>query len=136
MSDVGALKHVSYRDPNLLETVDVFENVWKELATAPSKDEVERAIIGAVGSLDAPISAVTQGAMGLRRIICGDTAEERQKFRDEVMATTPADYVKFSERLQKATDKRTVVVGSADKAGPLRERFPDHQVRQPIKKDE
>ena len=49
----GVFNFLSYRDPHLLRTLDACDAAAAALAAyRPSRDEVTRAIIGAIGSLD------------------------------------------------------------------------------------
>ncbi|MDW8396186.1 MAG: hypothetical protein RMM31_08085, partial [Anaerolineae bacterium] len=55
-----------------------------------------------------------KGYTAMVRWLTGDTDELRQKLRDEVLATTPQDFVRFADVLSAVRDHgRVVVMGSA-----------------------
>ncbi len=111
----GTLIFASYRDPNVTETLDAFDDAAAFLrASAPSGEQLERAIVGAVGDLDAYMLPDAKGATALARWFSGESAEERARVREEMFATSPADFHAFAEILQNAARHgRTCVLGGA-----------------------
>jgi len=109
----GSFVFSSYRDPNLAKTLDTYGAAgdWLEALDVES-GELTKAIVAAVGDLDSPTTPDQKGSISLRHYLDGTTTERRQKWRDEVLATTPADFVKFAKRL-KALDARASVFASA-----------------------
>lgn len=114
----GVFNFVSYRDPNLLETMRIYEGAGKALMDAAgnmSQAELELAVIGAIGEMDTPSSPDQQGFESFRRWMVGETAAERQQLRDEVLSTTPQELIDFGRRLDaafRANPKHNVVIGS------------------------
>ncbi len=91
-SRVGFLFFGSYRDPNLRETLDVFDKTADYLAAFDvSEREMVKFIIGTISTLDTPLTPQLKSLAAqdgfLRRI---DEAD-RQKSRDEVLATRQED---------------------------------------------
>lgn len=81
---------VSYRDPNLKKTYDVYENAVKYVKEFPDdKELVERYIISTIGDFDSPLSPATRTTRSYNFYKTGITNELKQKERDEVLATTP-----------------------------------------------
>ena len=80
----------SYRDPKLLETDEVYKGI-AEYARRYDADEREmtKAVIGAVGVLDAPMTPYTRGMADLTAYLTGYTDEDIQRQRDEVIDCTP-----------------------------------------------
>jgi len=113
----GIIKFLSYRDPNLLPTLDVYDSVADELLQQNISDEaIEQAVIGAVGDLDGAWSVDQKGYIALRRHIGQRTAAMRQQWREELMATTVDDFRKFGNRVAKLNDQHdtgVVVVTSS-----------------------
>jgi Zn-dependent M16 (insulinase) family peptidase len=102
----GTLAQLSYRDPALAGTLEIFGAAGAalaEAAAAMSAAELELAVIGAMGSLDAPQPAEDKGLASLLRWRSGETPAMRQRWRDEMLATTPADLAEFGRRLALAT---------------------------------
>ena len=78
---------VSYRDPNLEKTVEVYENAADYIAGYEgSEEEITQFIIGAIGALDTPKTARTKGLFSLMGYMSGITDEDLQRERDEVLA--------------------------------------------------
>ncbi len=96
----GVFALVSYRDPNLLETLEVFDDCGRFLVeTDLSDDELSKAIIGTIGDLDAYMLPDAKGFASLARLLTGNTVEARQRMRDEVLSTTAGDFKAFGEML-------------------------------------
>lgn len=105
----GILTFLSYRDPNLLETVEVFDRsaVFLNRMTL-DKDELVKGIIGTIGDLDAHMLPDAKGFASLVRHLVGDTVENRQKMRDEILSTR-ADHFKEMAQIFDEVGKRGVV---------------------------
>ncbi len=118
----GAFAFASYRDPNLQRSLDTYlatGNYLKNLQL--SEDELTRALIGAVGQLDAYQLPDAKGYSSCLRYLLGFSDEERQKIRDEVLSTTQNHFNAFGEVLESVFANPTVSVlcssESAKKAG-------------------
>ena len=83
-----------------------------EQAANLTEEQLQTAVIGAVGDLDAALSPDQKGAVQFRRWLSGESPEDRQKYRLEVLNTNKDDFVKFAERLKGLKDKATAVVTS------------------------
>ncbi|MGC8801253.1 insulinase family protein [Chloroflexus sp.] len=112
----GLFITTSYRDPNLLRTLDVYDEMATFLReTALDPATVERAIIGTIGDMDAYQLPDAKGYTALVRYLTSVSDEYRQQIRDEVLATTPADFVAFAEAAAALRDHGHVaVLGSAE----------------------
>ena len=85
----GLFAFLSYRDPHLVETLDVYRDAVYFLAheRVPG-EELEKAIIGTIGALDRPMDPVGRGYTAMIRAFAGLTDENRQNFRDGVLGVT------------------------------------------------
>jgi len=110
----GRFVYMSYRDPNLISTIDVYDNAPKHLREVEvSGADILQGIIGSIGDLDGPMSPDQKGYASLVQYISGETAEERQKFRDEILQCKEQDFKDFADKLDMvAKDGSIVVVGS------------------------
>lgn len=110
----GVIGFTSYRDPNLLGTLRNFDGAsrfLKELAL--SNSELTRVIVGTIGDLDSYQLPDAKGYTSLVRALTGTDDALRQQRRDEVLATTQADFHAFGEALEPfITEGLTGVVGS------------------------
>ena len=112
----GTLAYVSYRDPNVLETLETFDRTAGFLKKLHLTDEERvKSIIGAIGELDTYQLPDAKGFTSLIRYLCGDSEEDRQRMREEVLKTTARDFTAFAEYLAQMEGKGiTKVLGSSD----------------------
>ncbi|RPI25270.1 MAG: peptidase M16, partial [Chloroflexota bacterium] len=112
----GVLTFLSYRDPNLLGTLDVYNRTAEFLKQLDlSAPELTKSIIGAIGEMDAYLLPDAQGYMSMIRYLTGITDEDRQRLRDQVLATSLDDFRRFGEVLEPVEDHgHVVVMGSPD----------------------
>lgn len=112
----GVFAYGSYRDPNLLGTLETYDQTPQFLRKLElSQDELVKAIISAIGLIDAYQLPDAKGYTSLIRHLTGDTDNIRQQMRNEVLATSTADFKNFAEILEQVSTKGTVVVlGSQD----------------------
>ncbi|MDO4491444.1 MAG: insulinase family protein [Lachnospiraceae bacterium] len=83
---------VSYRDPNLKETQEVFAGLPEYVAGFDADDrEMTKYIIGTISELDTPMNASTKGSVALSSYFTGMTVEEYQKEREQILDATAAD---------------------------------------------
>jgi hypothetical protein len=110
----GVLTFLSYRDPNLLKTIENFDGTARFLRVADlSDDEIRKAIIGAIGDLDSYMLPDKKGYVSMLRSLTGDSEEARRKMRDEILGTTVKDFRDFADVLEKVNSKGIVkVLGS------------------------
>lgn len=107
----GVLTFLSYRDPNLLNTLDVYDQSAQVLRNADLSDkELTRNIIGAISNMDAYQLPDAKGYTSMARYLLGETDAERQQIRDEVLGTTLADFRTFADVLDAVKTNGTVVV--------------------------
>jgi len=113
----GVFTFLSYRDPNLDKTIDVYDATADALLAAAEElesnpDALATAIIGAVGDLDGALSPDQKGSKAFNRWLVRQTAEERQKFRDEILNTKASDFKDFAMRLKNMKNQSVAVVSS------------------------
>ena len=112
----GVASFLSYRDPNLANTLSIYDraaDVLEEEASKITPEELTQAIIGTVGDLDSPMTADTKGYVSMTRHLTGVSTEERQRWRNEVLGTTKEDLLEYAAKLRAVKDTgSTVVFGS------------------------
>jgi Zn-dependent M16 (insulinase) family peptidase len=116
-SRTGVLTFLSYRDPNLLPTLDIYDRTGEFLRGLQlSQEELTKAIVGAIGELDAYQLPDAKGFTSLARYLTGDTDEFRQNYRNQVLSTTVQDFHNLAQVLdQVSKNGEVVVLGSPDK---------------------
>jgi hypothetical protein len=74
-----------------------------------------KGIIGAISNIDAYRLPDAKGYTSMIWHLLGESDESRQQYREQVLATTEADFRAFAEVLAEAADQGEVVVlGAAD----------------------
>jgi Zn-dependent M16 (insulinase) family peptidase len=113
----GTLVFVSYRDPNLQNTLDIFDRSGEFLrGDSLNDDEISKAIVGTIGQLDAHLLPDAKGYKSMLRFLKGETEEDRQRLREEVLATTSADFKAFADVLDDLKERGIVKVLGSDRA--------------------
>lgn len=85
---------VSYRDPNLLNTLDIFKKAAEYLEAFEADERtMTKYIIGTIADLDAPLTPSSKGLRSLNAYVCQDSLLKIQKERDEILNAT-ADGIK------------------------------------------
>ncbi|XP_062176644.1 presequence protease 1, chloroplastic/mitochondrial-like [Alnus glutinosa] len=112
----GVFSFLSYRDPNLLKTLDVYDGTadfLRELAM--DDDALTKAIIGTIGDVDSYQLPDAKGYSSMLRYLLGITEEERQRRRKEILSTSLKDFKEFAGAIEAVKDKGVVVaVASPD----------------------
>jgi Zn-dependent M16 (insulinase) family peptidase len=111
----GGVRFLSWRDPNLLATLDVYDRTGEYLRGASlGESEVTRGVIGTIGDLDQHQLPDAKGLASMLRRLSGDSDESRQRMREEVLSTKAADFRRFAEVLAEvASQGQVTVLGSA-----------------------
>lgn len=112
----GVFNFVSYRDPNLLKTIENYDAAARYLReTDLSEEELTKNIIGVIGDLDSYQLPDAKGYTSMVRHLVGDDEAARQRMREEILGTKAEDFRAFAEVLQHVNEKGLVVVmGSAN----------------------
>jgi Zn-dependent M16 (insulinase) family peptidase len=113
----GIFTYLSYRDPNLLGTLENFDQTGQFLRQLDlSDDELEKAIIGAIGLMDTYLLPDAKGYTSMMRYLTGDTDERLQQVRDEILSTTVEDFRHFGDVLEQVSTQGAVVVLGSQEA--------------------
>ncbi|MBR1931390.1 MAG: insulinase family protein [Lachnospiraceae bacterium] len=116
---------VSYRDPNLGKTLDIYEKAAGAVADFEADERtMTQYIIGAISDLDIPLNPAAKGLRALSAYMTGVTVEILQKERDEILSATPEDIRELAEYIQAfMSDEFLCVVGNANKIKDEKDRF-------------
>jgi Zn-dependent M16 (insulinase) family peptidase len=96
----GHLVFMSYRDPNLERTLEIYDGCLDELATHPLDDEtVRRTVIGALGRLERPLSPQQKTQRALRWHLGGPTEAERRALKAAVLEVDAAAMRRVAEEI-------------------------------------
>ena len=112
----GSGVFVSYRDPHLAETIDVFEGAADFVASFDADERtMAQYIIGAVAALDHPMTPAQFARYSLTAYLTDYSAEDIQLERDQVLTASPAD-IRALAPLVRAfmSDECLCVIGTAE----------------------
>lgn len=88
----GTSYFVSYRDPNLKETVQVYKGITDYVKNFTVDDrDMTKYIIGTMSSVDTPLTPMMKGSRSLNAYLCGVTEADIQKEREEILSTSQED---------------------------------------------
>jgi len=112
----GFFSFLSYRDPHLVETLRVYnEAIDSRSRQKIDREDLERAIIGGIGSMDRPMDPSGKGFVSMIRDFAGITDEGRLKFRKGVFAVTADSILEAVRRcLLPALEAASVAVYASD----------------------
>ncbi len=107
----GAMSFASYRDPNLGRTLEAFSATADFLRSAAvNPTELEKGVIGAVGDLDAHMLPDAKGFASLIRTLAGDTPDNRQRLRDELLSASPKHAKALADAMEAALPNARIAV--------------------------
>lgn len=116
---------VSYRDPNLQKTIEVYENAAQYIKNAKLDERmVTQFIIGAISELDTPMTPATKGLYSMGGYLTGLSMERVQKEREELLATTRETLCGLYKYVQAFMDGEYLcVIGNGEKIKENKELF-------------
>ena len=116
---------VSYRDPNLRETDQVYEGIVKYLEEFdPDERDMTKYVIGAISNLDTPLTPSIKGSRALSAYLSGVTEDMLQEERDQILSACKEDIRALAKLIQAVLDTKSFcVVGNEDKIEANREIF-------------
>ena len=120
----GAFAFLSYRDPHIVETLDVYREAEKHASTTPvPPDEMDKVVIGTIGAFDKPMDPAGRGYAAMIREFAGMTDNDRQKFRDRILEMTPQNLQDAARRFFEKTAGNVAVFASEERLKTANERL-------------
>ncbi|MCR5357226.1 MAG: insulinase family protein [Lachnospiraceae bacterium] len=112
----GDMFFVSYRDPNLRNTLDVYEKAADYIRNFdPDERDMTKYIIGTISDLDVPLTPHAKGLRSMSAYLCRDTYENVQKERDEVLGADKDKIRELADRVDAVIkDRHICVLGSEE----------------------
>jgi len=106
----GVFAFLSYRDPHLTETLEIYKEAMEFVSANPIPgEEVEKAIIGTIGALDRPLDPAGRGYTAMIREFSGLTDALRSRFREGVLGVTTAELQEVAGRYFTEARKGAIV---------------------------
>jgi Zn-dependent M16 (insulinase) family peptidase len=126
-TQTGSFTAASYRDKNLLETLEVFNRMAEHLKSVDiSQEELDGMIISAISSIDTHKLPPAKGASALARYRSNLDDDTRQVMRDEIFAASIDDFRSLGELLSEfAANGMVSVLGPPASADALKQEFGD-----------
>lgn len=123
----GCCYFVSYRDPNLKETLNVFEHVVDYVSTFNVDErEMRKYIIGTISKLDQPLTPSMKNDKMLAQYFGNISEVALQQERDEVLATTPEKIRELSNLIKDTFKENYIcVLGNENKIEQEKDLFKD-----------
>ena len=106
----------SYRDPNLVATLDVYDAAPGFLRKGVSKSDIERSIIGTIGDLDPYMLPDAKGHTALVWHLTGITDAYRQQRREQVLGAGEADFSTAADLIEEVARHGHVVAMGSEKS--------------------
>ncbi|MGL5436810.1 MAG: insulinase family protein [Lachnospiraceae bacterium] len=108
---------VSYRDPNLAETNQIYEGIIKYLQEFdPDDRDMTKYVIGAISNMDSPLTPSLKGSRGMSAYLSGVTEAMMQQERDQVLDAAKEDIRALADIIQAVLDTGSLcVVGNEEK---------------------
>ena len=121
----GESYFVSYRDPHLKRTLDVYEGIPEYVRTFQADErEMTKYIIGTISGKDVPRTPQMQGSISKTAYFCGITEEMMQKERDQILNAAVEDIRNLAPLVEAIlSDDAVCVVGSETAIEKEREIF-------------
>ena len=107
----GESYFVSYRDPNLSDTLDVYDRIPEYIKSfSPDERDMTKYIIGTFSALDTPMNPEAKGSRSLSTYLEGITYEQIQKERNEILNAQPEDIRRLADLVEAVLKKDSICV--------------------------
>lgn len=107
----GESYFVSYRDPNLSDTLDVYDRIPEYIKSfSPDERDMTKYIIGTFSALDTPMNPEAKGSRSLSAYLEGITYEQIQKERNEILNAQPKDIRRLADLVEAVLKKDSICV--------------------------
>lgn len=107
----GESYYVSYRDPNLSDTLDVYDRIPEYIKSfSPDERDMTKYIIGTFSALDTPMNPEAKGSRSLSAYLEGITYEQIQKERNEILNAQPEDIRRLADLVEAVLKKDSICV--------------------------
>lgn len=115
----------SYRDPNLADTVNVYDHMADYIENIELTDsDLTGFIIGSMSSFDPPRTAVQKGVTDTAMYIQNHDTEDVEAHMQEALSTTLKDIKAYSDMLRAAMEQNNIcVLGATDTISKNEELF-------------
>lgn len=107
----GESYFVSYRDPNLSDTLDVYDRIPEYIKSfSPDERDMTKYIIGTFSALDTPMNPEAKGSRSLSAYLEGISYEQIQKERNEILNAQPENIRRLADLVEAVLKKDSICV--------------------------
>lgn len=107
----GESYFVSYRDPNLSDTLDVYDRIPEYIKSfSPDERDMTKYIIGTFSALDTPMNPEAKGSRSMSAYLEGISYEQIQKERNEILNAQPEDIRRLADLVEAVLKKDSICV--------------------------
>ena len=112
----GDTYFVSYRDPNLKKTDEIYDGIPQYLADFKADErEMTKYIIGTISDMDTPMNPSAKGARSMTAYLQGLDFADIQKERDQVIGATDEDIRGLKDLIASVLEEKNLcVIGNED----------------------
>lgn len=115
LDEMGNFVFMSYRDPNLKETLDNYNSSCEYLDKLElTEKDITRYIIGTISGMDAPLTVSQKGNTAVSNYFNKVTREQVSKTRSAVLNTSLSDIKSFSSMLKTVLEQNAYCVYGND----------------------
>ena len=116
---------ISYRDPNLKKTMDVYEGVVDYLENFSVSDrDMNKFVIGTISNIDRPMNPAAKGSRSMNLYMNHVSEEMIRTERNQILDADQADIRALADVLRAVLAEQSLcVIGSEDKIEENRDMF-------------
>ena len=112
----GNAYFVSYRDPGLKETNDIYDQAYEYVQNfEASERDMTKYMIGAISNMDTPLTPSAKGSRSFNAYMSGIDEEYLQNIRNQVLEVTQEDIRSLAPVIQALLDEESICVIGNDK---------------------
>ncbi|HHX66530.1 MAG TPA: peptidase M16 [Gallicola sp.] len=125
VNNSGNIFFYSYRDPNIKNTIDVYNKTGEFLRNLElDNTELTQFIIGSVTKFDPPATNPTKGKVALTMYISGQTSDDLRKNLEEALNTNLDELKEFAKDIDYAMEKNYMAtIGNTEQIKENKELF-------------
>ena len=107
----GTMMFSSYRDPNLVETLNVYKELPEFLRSfAPDEREMTKYVIGTISGLDTPLTPSLKGDVAVSAFFSGVTAQDVAQERLDILKAQPKDLQDLADWIESGIAENTICI--------------------------
>ena len=125
VTNAGNMFFYSYRDPNIKNTIDIYNGTGEFLKNLElSDDELSQFIIGSISKFDPPVTNPTKGKVALSMYMSGQTSDDLRRNLNEALNTNLKELKEFASNIDYAMEQNYMAtVGNSEQIEENKELF-------------